>query len=105
MMKVFVTGCTSFVGREFMSIINAYGDVKTKCFVRNPEKYNFLGNSELEIFRGDLLDLDFVVEGMRDCDAVIHIAGIMFIENVLVAMKKQRQEGIICGYHWDLFQI
>lgn len=88
MMKVFVTGCTSFVGREFMSIINTHGDVKTKCFVRNPEKCSFLGGSKLEFFKGDLLDLDCVIEGMRGCDVVIHIAGIMFIENVLVAMKK-----------------
>ena len=47
MMKVFVTGCTSFVGREVMSTLNTYGDVKTKCFVRNSEKCNFLGGSKL----------------------------------------------------------
>lgn len=87
-MKVFITGCTSLVGREVMSILNTYGDVKIKCFVRNPEKCSFLGGSKLEFFKGDFLDLDSVIEGMRGCDAVIHIAGIMFIENVLVAMKK-----------------
>ena len=87
-MKVFITGCTSLVGRSVVAQLNKLQHAQVRCFVRNKIKCNPLENLNVEIFEGDLLDLDSVIEGMRGCDAVIHIAGIMFIENIINAMKE-----------------
>jgi len=97
-MRIFVTGATSLVGRIVISELTKQTQVQLRCFVRNKEKCTFFTDSKVEIFEGDLLDLDSVLEGMRDCDAVIHIAGIMFINNVLAAMKKNNiKKGLFVG--------
>jgi nucleoside-diphosphate-sugar epimerase len=97
-MKVFITGCTSLVGREVILEFVKRAQIYVKCFVRNKDKCSFLNSLRVELFEGDLLDLDSVIEGMRACDVVIHIAGIMFVENVLEAMKKNKiRKGLFVG--------
>ena len=72
-MKVFVTGGTGFVGGSVVRRLRGRGD-EVVALVRNQEKGEPLREIGCELEGGDLSEEGALHEGMRGCDAVIHVA-------------------------------
>lgn len=75
-MRIFVTGGTGFVGREVVRQLYGAGH-KVRCLVRNVERAKRLLPPRVEPHPGDLTDPDSFKAGLKDCQAVIHLVGIL----------------------------
>lgn len=76
-MKVFLTGATGFVGREILQEL-IHDDHQIVCLVR-PDSCKKISdlNGDVEVCQSDAFDQNKLNEGMKDCDAVIHLIGII----------------------------
>ena len=74
-MKVFITGATGFVGSRFASRM-AQTEHDLYCLVRKTSKVGHLKEIGANLVYGDVTDKASVLEGMRGCDWVVHLAGI-----------------------------
>lgn len=77
-MQVFLTGATGFVGNHVLKRLLNEGH-SVRALVREPAKAELPNSSQIQPVPGDVvegtgLDED---EGMRGCDAVIHLVGII----------------------------
>lgn len=75
-MKIFVTGGTGFVGREVVRQLYGAGH-KVRCLVRDIEQGKRLLPPMVELQQGDLTDPENFKAGLKDCQAVIHLIGII----------------------------
>jgi nucleoside-diphosphate-sugar epimerase len=66
-MRAFVTGGTGFLGGRLVAKLRARGDEVVALVRRNVQL-------DAELVRGDLSSRDALVEPMRGCDAVFHLA-------------------------------
>ena len=75
-MLIFVTGATGFVGSEVLRQLTKTGhDVIT--LVRRGSAKNLIKTDRVRIHVGDVTDPESLPEGIRGCDAVIHLVGII----------------------------
>jgi len=74
-MRVFMTGGTGFIGGEVARLLRARGD-DVRALVRSPEKAKAPADLGCDLIAGDLNDEEALSSGMKDCDAVIHVAAI-----------------------------
>lgn len=72
-MKVFITGGTGFIGSRLTEKLISENHEVT-LFARNPSAVHFAGNNKVNIIKGDLSDKSALLEGMKDCDWVFHLA-------------------------------
>ncbi|HET6465856.1 MAG TPA: complex I NDUFA9 subunit family protein [Nitrospiria bacterium] len=75
-MKIFVTGGTGFVGREIVRQLHGVGH-KVRCLVRDAERARRLLPPDVELYSGDLNDSQGLAAGVKECQAVIHLVGII----------------------------
>jgi uncharacterized protein YbjT (DUF2867 family) len=75
-MQIFVTGSTGFVGSEVVRQLAAAGH-QVVALVRPGSEGKLEKNPGIKIHPGDVTDPDSLSEGMRDCEAVIHLVGII----------------------------
>jgi len=76
-MKFFITGGTGFVGSWVVDYLQkTYPDAHITCLVRSPQKLRWLEGYAVHLHTGSLLDVSSLVEGVRDADYVLHIAGV-----------------------------
>ncbi len=75
-MRVFVTGGTGFVGTHAVKHLRAAGH-EVRALVRKTSDTSALGALGVETFEGTMADADRLEEGIRGCDAVLHIAGLI----------------------------
>lgn len=72
-MRVFITGGTGFIGTRLAEkLISENHDVT--LLARNPSAALFNGNDKVNIIKGDLSNKTALIEGMKDCDWVFHMA-------------------------------
>ena len=72
-MKVFITGGTGFIGTRLTEKLISENHHVT-LLVRNPASALFTGNDKVSIIKGDLSNKSALLEGMKDCDWVFHMA-------------------------------
>jgi NADH dehydrogenase len=79
MTRVFITGGTGFVGRHIIKRALDEG-YKIVALVRSEKKAGqVLGDrKELEFVSGSIADGTVMEKGMKSCDAVIHLVGIIY---------------------------
>ena len=78
-MKVFVTGGTGFVGKEVVQQLGQAGH-KITMLTRSSAPREAGGdakNANLEVCEGSILDREKLERGMKGCEAVIHLVGII----------------------------
>lgn len=74
-MKVLVTGATGFVGQKLIDYLLEQG-LDVRAIVRNPTKAEAL-NKRVEVVKGDVTDLDSLVQSTKNIDSVFHLAGVV----------------------------
>ncbi len=73
-MNVLVTGGAGFIGGSVVRKLIARGD-RVVAIVRDPDRTPELHALGVEVRRGDLTRIPAIVDAMRGCDGVIHLAG------------------------------
>ena len=82
-MKVFVTGGTGLAGSHTIRAL-LDGGHEVRALVRTPAKFERVFADDpagLEPHRGDIGDRESIIDGLRDCDAVVHAAAIVQMRN------------------------
>jgi dihydroflavonol-4-reductase len=74
-MRVFVTGGTGFVGKHTARRL-VEGSHKVRCLVRRTSHTSELEKLGCEFAIGDVTDKESVLEGMRGCERVVHLASV-----------------------------
>lgn len=72
-MRIFVTGGNGFIGSNVVRQLIDEGH-SVRCLVRQTSKTERIDPLNWERYLGDVRNPDTMVEGMQDCDAVIHLA-------------------------------
>ena len=76
-MRVFLTGVTGFVGREILQELIRNGH-KVVCLVRSNSYKKIVDiKGDVEVCQSDIFNQQKLEEGMKNCDAVIHLIGII----------------------------
>jgi len=75
-MKVFVTGATGFVGNHVLSELIEKGH-HAVALARPGSEHKLKRPDEVEIVPGDVAEIVALTEGMKGCDAAIHLVGII----------------------------
>ncbi len=74
-MKIFITGATGFIG-GYLARRLADTDHEMICLVRDAGKAKHLEMLGATLVKGDVTDKESLLDGMRGCDWVIHLANI-----------------------------
>ena len=72
---VFVTGATGFIGRHLIKNL-IEGKLDLRCLVRRTSDIRHLAAGNIELIWGDLDNSNLLRETMKDCQTVLHIAGL-----------------------------
>lgn len=72
-MKILITGATGFIGKH---LIPELGFCEVRCLVRKTSDVSWLKN--VELFYGDIVDVNSLDEAMKGIDIVIHMAAVVF---------------------------
>ena len=75
-MLVFLTGSTGFVGSHVLKRLVDEGHA-VRALVRDPAKANWPSGNQVQFVQGDVVQGTGLDEGMKNCDAVIHLVGII----------------------------
>jgi dihydroflavonol-4-reductase len=75
-MKILVTGGNGFIGSVVVRMLRARR-LNVRCLVRRTSRLDRIAHLGCEFVVGDLLDPLSLQLATRDCDAVIHLAGIV----------------------------
>jgi dihydroflavonol-4-reductase len=74
-LKTLVTGASGFIGSVVVRMLRASGG-DVRCLVRHTSRIDRIADLGCELAVGDILDLASLRKAARDCDSVIHLAGI-----------------------------
>ncbi|HWX54244.1 MAG TPA: complex I NDUFA9 subunit family protein [Verrucomicrobiae bacterium] len=75
-MRVFLTGATGFVGSHLLRRLLGEGHI-VRALVHNRQNAKGLAGERLELVQGDIVQGAGLDEGMKGCEAVIHLVGII----------------------------
>jgi NADH dehydrogenase len=75
-MKVFLTGGTGFVGNHVLHELVEKGH-QAVALVRPGSEHKLKRPDEVEIVPGDVTEIAALTQGMKGCDAAIHLVGII----------------------------
>ncbi len=82
--KVLITGGAGFIGSHLVDAFlgeNWEVSVLDNCSAGN--KICPLAMKRIQFFRGDVRDLDLVLQAAEDCDAIIHLAAVVGVDAVI----------------------
>jgi NADH dehydrogenase len=74
--KIFLTGATGFVGR-CLSRELVENNFEVRCLVRSGSEHKVINRDAVEVATGDVLERESLYAGMKDCDVVINLVGII----------------------------
>lgn len=72
-MKIFVTGATGFIGSQLCKKLAGLGH-QVHALYRSESKVSVLQHSNIQLFRGDILDYDSLINAMNGCQQIYHMA-------------------------------
>ncbi len=71
--EVLVTGGTGFIGRHLVNRLVSEGR-RVRILCRSGSPADFINNDAIELFNGDICDIDSVYKAMQGVDTVYHLA-------------------------------
>ena len=74
-MGILITGATGYLGNKLAKKLISMGE-NVHLLARKPENLGEFQVRNTKIFRGDLLDLNAVLDAMDGCQQVFHVAGL-----------------------------
>lgn len=72
-MKIFVTGATGFIGSQLCKKLAGLGH-QVHALYRSKSKSSVLQHSDIQLFRGDILDYQSLINAMNNCQQIYHMA-------------------------------
>ncbi len=75
-MKVFITGGTGFVGNHVLSLLLEQGH-QVVVLVRPGSEHRLKRPDVVEVVLGDVTEIADLTQGMKGCDAAVHLVGII----------------------------
>jgi len=75
-MRIFLTGSTGFVGRHMLQRLLAEGHT-VRALARDPARTAAPAQPGVEFVAGDVVEGAGLDQGMKGCDAVVHLVGII----------------------------
>ena len=72
-MKIFITGCTGFIGSRVLEQLLAGGS-KVSALVRSEAAAQDLTSKGVRPVMGDLKNLDIAASAAKEADAILHLA-------------------------------
>lgn len=72
-MKILLTGSTGYIGRRLAAKLIENPDVQLRLFVRNKNKVQFAPSDKLEIFEGNAIEMDSLVEALSGIDVAYYL--------------------------------
>jgi dihydroflavonol-4-reductase len=84
-LPTFVTGGSGFIGTHLVKKLVQRG-WQVRALARSDETAEIVAGLGAEVVRGDVSDSQAMLEGMRGCDKVLHVAGVYSTD-----MQKQNQ--------------
>jgi len=92
MKKILVTGGNGFIGSRLVKqlIDNGYA---VRCLLRKTSKTDRLKGLDFETHYGDVTDLPSLIEGMKGCDGVMHLASLSNWDDI----HSPRMEAVVVG--------
>ncbi len=91
--SVLVTGASGFIGRHLVDELFRRG-IRVRCFARSTSIVDHLANLDVEIVRGDLLDISDMQRAVSGVDVVFHLAGLTHAIN---RTELHRTNAVACG--------
>jgi predicted dehydrogenase/nucleoside-diphosphate-sugar epimerase len=72
--RVLITGAAGFMGGRLCEVLTLTGSIAPRAFIHTSSTASRITRFSLDFRVGDLCDYHTVLEAMRGCDAVIHLA-------------------------------
>ena len=72
-MKILLTGSTGYIGRRLAAKLIENPDVQLRLFVRNKNKVQFTPSDKLEVFEGNAIQMDSLVEALSGIDVAYYL--------------------------------
>ena len=79
MSRILVTGGTGFVGLRTVAALHAAGHA-VRIFDLAPRPERLPAHIKAEIVSGDITDAASVINAARECDGIVHLAGLMTVD-------------------------
>jgi len=101
-----VTGATSHTGKIFLKRLhNESYSRKIRCIVRKNSKVDWLKelNLKIELFQGDLNNIESITESFNNVDTVFNIAGIHFSLPLIQLGIRKNVEWFICVHTTGIY--
>ncbi|MEN5299390.1 NAD(P)-dependent oxidoreductase [Brucella sp. TWI559] len=76
MKRILVTGGTGFVGARTVAALHAAGHA-VRVLDLAPRPARFPARLPVEVLAGDITNTGMVADAARDCDGIVHLAGLM----------------------------
>ena len=101
MKKVLVTGADGFIGSHLVELLLIEGfDVKAFCLYNSFGSYGWIDNlskeikSNIEVHLGDIRDYESILEAVKGCDYIFHLASLIAIPYSYKAPKSYVETNI-----------
>jgi nucleoside-diphosphate-sugar epimerase len=72
-MTIFITGATGYIGNKLANCLAVEGHT-IHALCRSKEKASLLDHENIKLFEGDITNIASVIEAMRNCQQVYHLA-------------------------------
>ena len=72
-MKIFVSGATGFIGSRLIRELSSRGNT-IHALYRDEEKAERIKDSNIRLFKGDILSKESIMKAVEGCDQIYHVA-------------------------------
>ncbi len=95
-MRVLLTGATGLLGGAILQLLLAEGHEEVRCLVREGSTgASRLDPGLVEIVRGDARSTEDLHRALSGTDALLHVAGIEYVPEVLEAAGRAKVERLV----------